>query len=453
MTETLTGKLSATQYYVHNSYVNVYYYVYKYLESWIARNVFRNDTSRVFLASDGYAFRRRFELTDTSKNYEDLEFSSLRLPFANYFPQNSGWVADTRIAGKNASLTYLGIYDGDTKVRASSSTITIPTTFWFDREDDARLAYEILYFKSFTEIYNSTKVPYGRNTTLKNDNISHSSNILGVPVNFTIDNLQFNPSFTETDWLKRQRVFVIKVTFNVRTYAIYPPAQPDYDVMVNINGIADDGSAYEDGYSYYYTVDKVILNFTDENHNMLTYDAGYDPNTNTYKGPVEFPTVGKRNVFYVDSFKLDEEEESDNKIYIWDELNERYIEPDYSLNCASISKNGNYEENELNITKFDCITQVDETSNKMSWEYGDDETKEAIDSIEIHLINIVDIITVEPDVTEFTLKGLTPNTNYIGYALFKSKYDIYKKLQINFTTKGTNITIKGKDNSIVGISW
>ena len=456
MAENLTGKLSATQYYVHNSFVNVYYYVYKFLEKWIAENIFRNDSSRVFLASDGYAFRRRFELTDTSKSYEDLEFSSLRLPFANYFPQNSGWIADTRIAGKSASLTYLGIYEGDTKVRASSSTMSVPVTFWFDREDDARLAYEILYFKSFNEMYNSTKVPYGRNNTLQNDNVSHSSSILALPVNFTIDSLQFNPSFTETDWLRKQRVFVLKVTFNVRTYAIYPPEQPNYDVMVNANGIADDGSTYEDGYSYYYIVDKVILNWTNENHNMLTYDAGYDPSKPmdlAFSGPVKFPDKGRANVFYVDSYKADENDHSENKIYIWDEINNKYIVPDYNLDCASFTHFGEYKENQLNITKFDCITKVDDTSCTMSWEFGDEETKNAITSIELHLINLTDIITVDPSVTEIKVKGLTPNTNYIGYALFKTEADKYKKLQINFTTTGTTIIKEGKKNSIVGMSW
>jgi hypothetical protein len=456
MAENLTGKLSATQYYVHNSYVNVYYYVYKFLENWIAENIFRNDSSRVFLASDGYAFRRRFELTDTSKNYDDLEFSSLRLPFANYFPQNNGWVPDDRLAGKNAPLAYLGIYEGDTKIRATSSTMNIPVTFWFDREDDARLAYEILYFKSFNEIYNSTKVPYGRNNTLQNDNLSHSSSILELPVNFKIESLQFNPSFTETDWLKRQRVFPIKVSFKVRTFAILPPKQPNYDIMVNANGVLDDGSAYEDGYSYYYIVDRVILNWTNENYTMQTYDAGYDPSLPmdlAFRGPVRFPDKGRKNTFYVDSYKADENDHSENKIYIWDEINNRYILPDYDLDCASLTHFGTYIESQLNITKFDCITKVEETENTISWEYGDDDTKDSITTIELHLINLVDIVTVDPAVNSVTLKDLTPNTQYIGYALFKTADDGYKKIQINFTTKGTTIEKVGKLNSIVGISW
>ena len=66
------SKIISSQYYIHNSYVDTYYYVYKFLEKWIADNIFRKDASRVFLASDDYAFRRRFELTDMSKSYENF---------------------------------------------------------------------------------------------------------------------------------------------------------------------------------------------------------------------------------------------------------------------------------------------------------------------------------------------------------------------------------------------
>ena len=48
-------EISARQFYIHKNYYNSYYYVYKALEDWIANNVFRQDSSRVFLASSNYA--------------------------------------------------------------------------------------------------------------------------------------------------------------------------------------------------------------------------------------------------------------------------------------------------------------------------------------------------------------------------------------------------------------
>ena len=455
----------ASQYYVHHSYVDTYYYVYKFLEKWIADNLFRKDPSRVFLASDDYAFRRRFELTDMSKSYENLEFSSLNFPFANYWPQNNGWVAENRVASKNASLIYLGIYDGDTKVRASASNISIPTTLWFDREDDARLAYEILYFKSYNEQYNSTKVPYGTDYTKLSETSSRTGNILDIPVNIKIDNLVFNPNFVESDWLRKQRVYPVKVTFTVRTFAIYPPKQPDFDVTLREDGTLDGNKIYEDGYSYYYTVDDVILNFNPSNINILTYDAGYDPTKDSgssYTGTTPFPSEGKTGVIYVDSYL--KKDDSNPPIYIWDELERKYVSPSYQDDGLYTRVYSEIKDtNPLNISRFDCISNITQTTNTLEWEFGDSVTEDSLASIEIHLANKGKVYVLKKEdieykdgVYRYRLKGLQSNTQYFGYILYKAKTDEYRKFPINFTTDISNKKASPKkknESSLVGVSW
>lgn len=455
----------ASQYYVHHSYVDTYYYVYKFLEKWIADNLFRKDPSRVFLASDDYAFRRRFELTDMSKSYENLEFSSLNFPFANYWPQNNGWVAENRVASKNASLIYLGIYDGDTKVRASASNISIPTTLWFDREDDARLAYEILYFKSYNEQYNSTKVPYGTDYTKLSETSSRTGNILDIPVNIKIDNLVFNPNFVESDWLRKQRVYPVKVTFTVRTFAIYPPKQPDFDVTLREDGTLDGNKIYEDGYSYYYTVDDVILNFNPSNINILTYDAGYDPTKDSdypYMGTTPFPSEGKTGVIYVDSYL--KKDDSNPPIYIWDELERKYVSPSYQDDGLYTRVYSEIKDtNPLNISRFDCISNITQTTNTLEWEFGDSVTEDSLASIEIHLANKGKVYVLKKEdieykdgVYRYRLKGLQSNTQYFGYILYKAKTDEYRKFPINFTTGISNKKASPKkknESSLVGVSW
>ena len=220
-----TVEIKASQYYIYRSYVSTYYYVYMRLEEWLKEIIFRNDESRTFLASDEYAFRRRFELTDTSKNYNDVEASSLQFPFANYWPLNTGWQPDTRIVANPAALVYAGIYEGDTKIRAASVSLPISITFYYDREDDARMAYEKLLFYTYNEHYYDIDVPYAGNT-------------LGIPFILRVNNLRFNPTFNETDWLNKNRIFTISVEFDIRTYVLYPPEQPDYDVDLD----ADDAS-------------------------------------------------------------------------------------------------------------------------------------------------------------------------------------------------------------------
>ena len=463
--DNISSKIMASQYYVHHSYVDTYYYVYKFLEKWIADNLFRKDPSRVFLASDDYAFRRRFELTDMSKSYENLEFSSLNFPFANYWPQNNGWVAENRVASKNASLIYLGIYDGDTKVRASASNISIPTTLWFDREDDARLAYEILYFKSYNEQYNSTKVPYGTDYTKLSETSSRTGNILDIPVNIKIDNLVFNPKFVESDWLKKQRVYPVKVTFTVRTFAIYPPKQPDFDVTLREDGTLDGNKIYEDGYSYYYTVDDVILNFNPSNINILTYDAGYDPTKDpdsAYIGTTPFPSEGKTGVIYVDSYL--KKDGNNPPIYIWDELERKYVSPSYQDDGLYTRVYSEIKDtNPLNISRFDCISNITQTTNTLEWEFGDSVTDDSLASIEIHLANKGKVYVLKKEdieykdgVYRYKLKGLQSNTQYFGYILYKAKSDEYRKFPISFTTDISNKKASSKkknESSLIGVSW
>lgn len=252
-----TVEIKASQYYIYRSYVSTYYYVYMRLEEWLKEIIFRNDESRTFLASDEYAFRRRFELTDTSKSYNDVEASSLQFPFANYWPLNTGWQPDTRVVANPAALVYKGVYEGDTKIRAASVALPISITFYYDREDDARMAYEKLLFYTYNEHYYDINVPYAGNT-------------LGIPFILRVNNLRFNPTFNEKDWLNKNRIFTISVEFDIRTYVLYPPEQPDYDVDVDANGLLSTGNEYDDGYGSYYIVNEVILNLTNKGDSIVS---------------------------------------------------------------------------------------------------------------------------------------------------------------------------------------
>ena len=243
MNENLPIEVPRKQFYIHKDYVPTYYYAYKFIKSYIAKMCLRNDSSRVIMASNDYAFRRRFETTDMSINYNDLETSSLNFPFANFWPQNSTITPDERFAAKTAALIYSGIEMGSTRVRAASVILSIPTTIYFDREDDARMCTEKLYFESYNEHYYSTKARY-------------ADNLFDLPISIEVTGLSFNPQFNETDWLKKQRIFPITVDFKVRTYILYPPYQPDYNVEVS-----EDFSNYSPGFEYNYITEQVIMDF------------------------------------------------------------------------------------------------------------------------------------------------------------------------------------------------
>ena len=118
--------------------------------------------------------------------------------------------------------------------------------------------------------------------------------------------------------------------------------------------------------------------------------------------------------------------------------------------------------NPLNITRFDCISKVTQTTNTLEWEYGDNITKEKVSSIEIHLANKGKVYSLEKGdikyengVYQYRLKGLQPNTSYFGYVVFKTSSEDYRKFPINFTTDISNkkAPSKKKDSSLVGVSW
>jgi hypothetical protein len=246
------------QYYDHSNYTATYYALYIALERWLASVAFRNDLSRVFLASPDYAYRRRFELTDTTTDYSQLPISSLRFPFANYWPLNDGWVPDTRIAANPASLVEIGMSAQTRMLQAIMVTMDVELLLHFDREDDARQAYELLLWQSYREQYTSTTIAWKGET-------------LQIPLNIKVQNLQFNPDFTEKDWLSSNRIFIVQATLQLRSFSLKPPRQLDYNAL--------DGSSLPDDDKFYLT-DEVILSFMNDKKitKVLSVRALFDYN-------------------------------------------------------------------------------------------------------------------------------------------------------------------------------
>lgn len=260
-------ELSRKQYYKHDNYVATYYALYIALERWLASVVFRNDISRVFLASPQYAYRRRFELTDPTTSYTTLPSASLRFPFANYWPLNDGWMPDTRLAANPASMLERGISVQSRILQAMMVTTDIELLLHFDREDDARLAYESLLWQSFRERYHSTTVAW-------------RGEVLEIPMNIKVQNLEFNPEFKEKDWLETNRIFIIKAVVQLRSYILKPPVQPNYN-----------SDEVEDNDKFYLT-EEVILSLMKDKHliKTLSVKSLFDYNAEIL---IDYATVSK----------------------------------------------------------------------------------------------------------------------------------------------------------------
>lgn len=205
------SEIKSSTFYNHTSYGATYYTSYVGLENFISPLIFRGDKSRIFLASDGYAFRRRFELLTGTKSSDDIDLATLDFPFANYNPLNKGWQPLTN-GFNTASQVLVGLDMEDLNIRSYMATLEIPVTFYFDREDDARFAYDSLVFLGFKENYFYSSVGYkGRS--------------IKIPLNLKLSSLEFNPQFTEKDWLTQNRIFTIKATFSIRSVILNTPSQ------------------------------------------------------------------------------------------------------------------------------------------------------------------------------------------------------------------------------------
>jgi hypothetical protein len=250
------SEIQSSQFYLHNDYVASYYALYIALEQWLSSFIFRQDASRVFLASDNYAFRRRYELTDTSQAYTTLGLTSLRFPFANYDPLDKGWEPDDRIGAHNAAMIFNGVTQGYRLARSMAVKNTIPVTLYFDREDDSRLAHESLLYSSYTPHNTSTAIAW------KGENLE-------IPIQFRVTNLRYNPSLKEEDWLKQNRVFIVKAELETRSVIFTPPKQPIYT-----------NSEYEEDNEKFTLTEEVILQFYNNKKlsTTLTLDALFDQN-------------------------------------------------------------------------------------------------------------------------------------------------------------------------------
>lgn len=246
----------AQKFYLHDRYIATYYAMYIEIEKFLSSLVFRNDISRVFLASNDYAYRRRFELTDTSQEFADLSLASLRFPFANYNPLQSSWMPDDRANSNNASLLFSGVAAQSRNLRAMAVQLEMPVTFHFDREDDARLAYEMLMYTAYTPQFLETKVAWQDET-------------IAIPVNIQLKNLTFNAAFTEQSWLQENRVFPITALYTLRSYMFLPDKQPNFSA----NTFTEDNERF-------LLTEEVILKFYESKglSQLLSIDSLFNQN-------------------------------------------------------------------------------------------------------------------------------------------------------------------------------
>ena len=157
---------------------------------------------RIIYASNEYCFRER-----TRKNEGDLN-----LPFLNYYrvgynKSEREWFNDysNRFGLIDRQNKFTSILGG--KMRIYPITIQYEATVFFAQNKDCEYAMNKLLFDASNETTIEPQLETNDGDIIKNSGL----------VNF---DLEYNPTYQESDWLEQNRIWTIGIDFSVTTFMI-----------------------------------------------------------------------------------------------------------------------------------------------------------------------------------------------------------------------------------------
>lgn len=196
-------------YYQDQNFLNTTYALDISLEAHFSSFLFpleETSTERIVYADNSYALRRRAELEHRKGNN-----TNLNLPFMNYkltsydFGQQDWW--NNEAFSRGIFLDDIGI-----KVRISPVLLEYEATFWSHRDDEIRYAYTELRFDADTK-------------TTVNSSIEINSQEVPFVGQLGYTGLAFDPTYTESDWLERNKIHSIALDFEVVTFMMKANAE------------------------------------------------------------------------------------------------------------------------------------------------------------------------------------------------------------------------------------
>lgn len=184
------------QFYTDVNFLNILYSTDISLIQHFADLFFDGDASRVIYASNAYAFRKR----------ADDNEGNLNLPFINIHMNN--YMPGERLRW-NSPVYSQGIYvpELQQKVRAAPVTLDYEASFWCHTD------YDIKY--AFSEFVWDTD-----NKTILKPSVEVAEETIDFPAHLSYDGLDFNPEYTEQDWLERNKIHSASIDFQIETLAL-----------------------------------------------------------------------------------------------------------------------------------------------------------------------------------------------------------------------------------------
>lgn len=379
----------------HNPFANTYYASLMPLEYFIANVLMRGDLRRVVWASDDMAFYRRL-LTVGTQNGADttnIKPANLELPFANYW-YNGSWTPDDRIHSTQPAQMINGTWHEGLPayLRAMAVRGELSFTAFYSRDDDARLAYELLLWEQ------NPKGPAQFATHLQWQGIQ-----LAIPSFFTIEEPSFNPDFQESEWLKAQRIFPIKFRIVLRTYSIHMRAQESYD------GINRETATFATGIPNFggnmYLTEEAILNFA------------------AAKGWGELDSSGP----------LDSSEDLDEADPFTEEEQATLIADPRAITSDLVT---GYFENPGDVNINFCQVQPDSVTQNaftLEWQIKPSD-RELFSHMKVLIPGQTPVWINDTSLTSYVMSGLYPNSDYHIIVLFYAKSGTVTDVQLHVQT-------------------
>jgi hypothetical protein len=226
-------------FYADKNFLNTKYSMDIALESHITGLILKDEMDRIIHASNDYAMRKRARLES---------YNNLNLPFVNYkmddfeFGATPWWNQELFTSG--IFLPELGI-----KVRMSPVSLQYESTYWAHRSDELLYAFSELRFdadsKTTITAYidvNDVEVPFS-------GQLSYT-------------NLDFDPRYTEMDWLERNKIHSISLDFEVITWIMKTNA--DITIPKKVIHTFQSLHGIEDTVSYEETMEAIVNHFSEE---------------------------------------------------------------------------------------------------------------------------------------------------------------------------------------------
>lgn len=170
------------------------------LETKFKQMFFKDESNRIVWSRNSFAMRKR------SQDLKVDNVNGLNFPFMNYKITKIDPTTKRPWAHSIGNISGVYIPELNRKIKFSPITVKYESTLWYQRYDDLNYAYQLLAYNSSVE-----------------DRLTYYTEIVGQEVKqygIIEYSLDFDPTYDEEDWLKRNNIHTITMDFTVQSFYI-----------------------------------------------------------------------------------------------------------------------------------------------------------------------------------------------------------------------------------------